>query len=102
MAISDEFAGMGLEVAAEEKRYVAFREGRLAAMVSSIPGLFLSTERSRWSLSFASGHCILASCDEGIEHACHNAKSFPGFLEALRRSGFRLEKERPRSAMFIR
>ena len=102
-SVPDEFAGMGLEVVVEARRYSAFQNKHLAAMISSIPGCFVSTGKHyELPLAFGSGQCMLASCNDKLERICQNNQDFEGFLEALRRAGFRLEKDKPLTPLTIR
>ena len=45
---------------------------------------------------------MLASRNDKLEGICKGADDFDGLLEALRRSGFRLEKDRPLTPASLR
>ncbi len=93
-AISDEFAGLGLEAVAEERRYDIFVAGRLIASISSIPGAL--TFSGRWrpapvDFQHGSGQSYMASHNQRLERVFRATNDFDALVGGLKRNGFRLE-----------
>lgn len=93
--IAEEFAGLGLEAVVAERRCSVFKDGRLVAKISSIPGALspaTSWEADPQELAFASGQILLARSNAEITRLATRAKSFDGLTKALARANYRVSE----------